>query len=280
MLKKSDANTYSYYDIETGSIKQGGLISEYKTDVPTTSNESSDSMKEVGSGVVIDDSNTNSNDGEYKPKYTKYWWNDGSVSDENIENDAKLKNLKRLNEIKEYQKQQRWWDDDRNRIRENPIVHYDYDTSIIMGGTAIASNYDNGSQFMEKARIERDNRVAESFRQKRIDENEKNLYEKYRAEYDKFVNIPADQTFQKKSELSIVEKLENDIRMYKDNYIHVQKLRDDARRELTKTVRLNEKLEMDNKILKLKLELLETNPDEYKRRKILDPFNEENWEEM
>ena len=43
-------------------------------------------------------------------------------------------------------------------------------------------------------------------------------------------------------------------------------------------MKLSQKHSNENKILKAKLELLETNPDEYNRRKKLDPYGEENWE--
>lgn len=43
-------------------------------------------------------------------------------------------------------------------------------------------------------------------------------------------------------------------------------------------IKNNEKLLMEIKLLREKLELLEKNPEEYKKRKELDPYGEEDWE--
>lgn len=49
--------------------------------------------------------------------------------------------------------------------------------------------------------------------------------------------------------------------------------------EYQKTMQEKTSLEKENKMLKDKLFLIEKNPDEYKRRREVDPFDEENWEE-
>ncbi len=49
--------------------------------------------------------------------------------------------------------------------------------------------------------------------------------------------------------------------------------------EYRKTIQEKTRLEEENKMLKDKLFLIERDPVEYKRRKEVDPFDEENWEE-
>lgn len=61
---------------------------------------------------------------------------------------------------------------------------------------------------------------------------------------------------------------------FKEQQVKIERLE----YNLIKFVKERDKLVLENKILKKNMESLENNPEEYKRIKALDPYNEENWE--
>jgi hypothetical protein len=114
------------------------------------------------------------------------------------------------------------------------------------------------------------------FHQKNISEKHQKFYDEwFKKKVDDYNNLDYKYPIKAvKVEKSKIEKQEEELRAYKNKFLE-QKAQIE---KLDQYVKEKEKLSRENKILKRNLELLENDPEEYKRMKTLDPYNEENWD--
>lgn len=115
-----------------------------------------------------------------------------------------------------------------------------------------------------------------------FDKDKDEIIEKTRARKSKNIteyNQFADEYYTQSTGYKPFKVNNDELQKYKDAFEKLKMDNSKINKSLYHYTNLSKKLEKENKILRQKLELLERDPDEYKKRNSIDPFNEENWEE-